>query len=205
MRELLLRLFKNEGTSTRICSCCDRSLSPSAVLLPRKWSLDCSKDQDSVDLLKDELNNAKRISKYGHDHFDDDSINSKNYLQNFVSANLRNIPDNYIINQLRDQYQHGSDMLGDSDNYEMKVTCDNDSDFCKKGYYAHMSDKSQTMNICDAWFDPKGTPAEKIGAPYLEKTEDILKDCHDVDKTKFKTLENFWAGKGMFAHPAYVS
>ncbi|KAL8797430.1 MAG: hypothetical protein Q9182_007194 [Xanthomendoza sp. 2 TL-2023] len=169
------------------------------ALLRRKWTMNCGRSKDDVNLIKEELNNAKRISKYGHDHFDDDSKNSKLYLEKFISQGLRDIPDKYIINQLRGEYQHGSDMLGDSDNYEMTITCDDNSDFCKKGYYAHMSNSKATMNICSAWFDPKGTPAERLSAPYLEKTDDILKDCHDLDKTKFKTIENFWAGKGVAA------
>lgn len=85
MGKLLLRLCKSQGTFLRISLIYDLSPFPSVVLLPRKWSKDCSKDKDFVKLVKDELNNVKRIAKYGHGHLDDDSINSKNYHQNFVS------------------------------------------------------------------------------------------------------------------------
>ncbi|KAL8846230.1 MAG: hypothetical protein Q9221_008662 [Calogaya cf. arnoldii] len=73
-----------------------------------------------------------------------------------------------------------------------------------------MIDKEKTMNICNAWFDPKGTPAEAHGFPYLEKTEDIVKECKDATKTKFKTLANFWAGKAQVllhevTHTAYFT
>lgn len=145
------------------------------------------------------MKNAKRIAKYGHDHIDDNSDDTKHYRESFISEGLRSIADDYIIKQLQNEYGNGADILGDSDNYKLKVTCDNRSDMCKKGFYAHMKDSEKTMNVCDAWFDPKGTPAEKLGSPYLEKTEDILKDCKDESKTKFKTLENFWAGKGKLA------
>lgn len=116
----------------------------------------------------------------------------------FISEELRNIGGDDIVNQLQTEYGNGADILGDDDGYKMKVTCDNGSDKCQQGYYTHMNDVSKTMNVCDAWFDPKGTPAEKIvpPAPYLEKTKDIENECKDETKTKFKTLEKFWAGKG---------
>ncbi|KAI4137618.1 MAG: hypothetical protein L6R39_007186 [Caloplaca ligustica] len=171
----------------------------SNILVLRKWSIDCAKSKADTDLIKDELKNAKRIAKYGHDHIDDNSDDTKHYRESFISEGLRSIADDYIIKQLQNEYGNGADILGDSDNYKLKVTCDNRSDMCKKGFYAHMKDSEKTMNVCDAWFDPKGTPAEKLGSPYLEKTEDILKDCKDESKTKFKTLENFWAGKGKLA------
>ena len=170
----------------------------SDVLIPRKWSIDCAREKADTDLIKTELKNAKRISTYGHDHIDDNSDDTKHYLEAFVSENLRKIGNNYIVEQLQKEYGNGADILGDSNKYTVKVTCDNNSDKCKKGYYAHMNDRTKTMNICDAWFDPKGTPAEKLDppAPYLEKTEDIVKTCKKETETKFKTLENFWAGKG---------
>ncbi|KAL8848126.1 MAG: hypothetical protein Q9221_006846 [Calogaya cf. arnoldii] len=169
----------------------------SDVLIPRKWSIDCAREKADTDLIKTELKNAKRISTYGHDHIDDNSDDTKHYLEAFVSENLRKIGNNYIVEQLQKEYGNGADILGDSNKYTVKVTCDNNSDKCKKGYYAHMNDRTKTMNICDAWFDPKGTPAEKLDppAPYLEKTEDIVKTCKKETETKFKTLENFWAGK----------
>ncbi|KAL8739433.1 MAG: hypothetical protein Q9184_008602, partial [Pyrenodesmia sp. 2 TL-2023] len=182
-----------------------------------KWSIDCSnKNEEEKDLIKLELENAKRIAIYGRDHIDDDSDDTKHYREGFiseclrtkpytecfVSEGLRNIPDKYIIKQLQEQYGNGADMLGKSNNYQMKVTCDQGTQKCRDGYYAHMKANTKTMNICDAWFNPINTPAAAMDppAPYLEKTEDILKTCKDESKTKFKTLEDFWAGK---AHGSY--
>lgn len=93
-------------------------------------------------------------------------------------------------------------MLGHNDNYEMKVTCDNNFKFCQNDYFAHMNDNSAIMNIFDAWFDPKGTPAEEKCKAYLEETENILKNCHDIEKTKFKTLNRFSVEKGVFDLPS---
>ena len=172
----------------------------------RKINLDCNKKKEDTDLIKKELDNAKRIAKYGHDHFDDDSHNSKLYLEKFISKGLRDISGKYIINQLRDNYQHGSDMLGDSAKHTVKVTCDNNTPKCQAKYFAHMSEtkddiekKTSSMNICDAWFDIAGTPAGTLpNAKKLESTEDILKECKKKkDDSRYKTIEDFWFGKGM--------
>ncbi|KAL8846231.1 MAG: hypothetical protein Q9221_008663 [Calogaya cf. arnoldii] len=98
----------------------------SGILFPR-WSIDCAKEKADTDLIKDELKNARRMAKYGHDHIDDDSDDTKHYLERFISEGLRKIPDDYVVNQLQQEYGNGADILGDSDKYKMKVTCDSES------------------------------------------------------------------------------
>ncbi len=78
----------------------DHSDIPSNILVPRKWIIDCAKDKDDTDLIKEELKNAKRIAKYARDHIDDDSDDTKHYVESFVSEELRKIGGDYIVNQL---------------------------------------------------------------------------------------------------------
>ncbi|KAL9032821.1 MAG: hypothetical protein Q9180_006290, partial [Flavoplaca navasiana] len=146
-----------------------------------------------------ELKNAKRIADYAHDHIDDDSDDTKRYLLGFVPKKLRDLPNNAIVEQLQEGYGNGAHILGDGDKYKMKVTCDQETVKCKAGYFAHMRDGTKTMNICNAWFNPKGTPAETLDppAPTLKTTAEIEKGCKE-DKETYKVLENFWTGKGMF-------
>ncbi|KAL8855273.1 MAG: hypothetical protein Q9178_008078 [Gyalolechia marmorata] len=168
----------------------------SDILVPRKWTVQCDKSKDDTDLIKLELKNAKRIADYAHDHIDDDSDDTKRYLLGFVPKKLRDLPKNSIVEQLQEGYGNGAHILGDGDKYKMKVTCDQETVKCKAGYFAHMRDGTKTMNICNAWFNPKGTPAEKLDppAPTLHTTAEILKGCKE-DKETYKVLENFWTGK----------
>lgn len=199
MARVPLHLCRSEGTFLITFGACGKPSNISSdILVPRKWSIDCKRNKDDLDLIKLELQNAKRIAKYGHDHIDDNSDDTKRFLLGFIPERLRNLPKNYIVEQLQQGYGNGADILGDSGKYAMKVTCDQETPKCKAGYYAHMRDKTKTMNICDAWFDPKGTPAETLETPAgkLETTEDILKGCKDKSGTRFNTLEDFWHGKG---------
>ncbi len=131
------------------------------------------------------------MAKYASENLGNDG-QPKTYREAFISKDLLDIPDNAIINQLKDSYGRGAKVNDDSSkDYPLTVTCDNsNAAFCQKGYYAHMNDGKKTMNLCDAWFDITGTKATL----QLQTTADILAGCTG-DSPKYKNLEDFWAGK----------
>ncbi|TGO66845.1 hypothetical protein BOTNAR_0053g00380 [Botryotinia narcissicola] len=103
-----------------------------------------------------------------------------------------------IILQLSVEYGNGATMK-DGSNYKFTVTCDDTKPFCKRGYFATMSDNllnSGTMNLCSAWFDITGTPAASLRAiKNLVSTAEIISGCTGASPI-YNSLEDIWSGKG---------
>lgn len=149
--------------------------------------MQCTGVQADIDLIKSEIGIASAMA-------DGVSKNllgseSKDYWEGFIPQVLRDIPA--VGTQLKDEYKRAAGIKGDGNSaYTLKVTCDNTAKKCENGYYASMTDKTNTMNICDAWFDIKGTKA----TVQLEKTADLIAGCKG-DSPKYKNLMDFW-GQG---------
>lgn len=150
-------------------------------LFPRTYVMKCtSRSQDDQNLIKTELSNAANMAAYANVNLGGDGP-AKTYREAFIPKVLL---DANIVDQLKTEYGLGADMEADSPAkpYSFDLTCDNDSTFCKNGYYAHMSDAKSTMNLCNKWFDD------------LKTTSDLLANCKG-DSPQYKNLQDIWPGK----------
>ncbi len=163
----------------------------SSRLFLRSYKIDCNRKQEDLDLVKTELTNAPKMATYASQNLGKDG-QPKTYREAFLSKDLLDIPNNAIINQLKDSYGRGAKVDDDSSkDYPLNVTCDNSNvAFCQKGYYAHMNDGKKPLNLCDAWFNITNTKA----TTQLQSTKVILAGCTGSSPT-YKNLEDFWAGK----------
>jgi len=136
------------------------------------------------------MGNAKKMADSGNQNVGKDS--SSVYYNAFVPKVLRDIKDNFIINQLQKNYALASKMADNTvKDYQVTITCDNSADFCKKGYYAAMNDGNKNINLCDKWFT---SPDSKTA---LKSTADILTTCKKDRHGGLTQLQDFWFSKGI--------
>lgn len=161
----------------------------SVRLFPRSFSVQCSRPQSDLDLINTEFSNAAKIATYAQQNLD--STSASTYTSAFIAKDLL---DAGITAQLKDSYGNAANIPATSppNDYKLQVTCDDTKSFCKKGYYASMSDSTHTMNLCNAWFSVVGTPAS--ANPDLISTSDLLAGCTG-DSPKYANLQDFWPGR----------
>ncbi|KAF2126194.1 hypothetical protein P153DRAFT_388939 [Dothidotthia symphoricarpi CBS 119687] len=92
------------------------------------------------------------------------------YYTDLFANTLRQRPG--FKDEISQSFAKISSMASGTDpNYVFVVTCDVSSEFCQRGYIAHMGDDRKTMNFCDKFF----TLAE------IKGTNDRAKDCQTMD------------------------
>lgn len=163
----------------------------SGRLFPRSFTVQCSRPQAELDLIKTEFSNAAKIATYAQQNLDSPSAST--YTSAFISKDLL---DAGIIGQLKASYGNGANINATNPptDYKLKVTCDDTHHFCMSGYYASMSDDTHTMNLCSAWFSVAGTPAGDKNNPDLISTSDLLAGCTG-NSPKYANLQDFWPGR----------
>ena len=79
---------------------------------------------------------------------------NKDYYECFYAKSLRD-QSKVFSDHIEQIYLNLGLMSAPSQkDYEVIVPCDNITHFCQKpNFFAHMNDKTKTMNLCDAWFD----------------------------------------------------
>ncbi|KAK2774669.1 esterase family protein [Colletotrichum kahawae] len=94
------------------------------------------------------------------------------YFNHFFSENLRR--KDGFGERVKERYRRIADILsGKSSDYHVTVTCNQESNGCKKkGWWAHMNNEFQVMNICEKWF-------EDNGGFLSDSTDNTLSHCNN--------------------------
>ncbi|KAF2743859.1 hypothetical protein M011DRAFT_480390 [Sporormia fimetaria CBS 119925] len=124
-------------------------------------------NQERQDTITTEIKHAKELADQTVGHVEDGE-----YYTNFFSQNLRDNPS--FAGKVDDIYKKVSKMLDENNkDYDFEITCDNKSQMCKDGFYAHMNDKKKRMNFCDSFFTPPD--------PRLQSHQEKLDKCDQLD------------------------
>ncbi|KAK4083326.1 lysine-specific metallo-endopeptidase domain-containing protein [Purpureocillium lilacinum] len=137
-------------------------------LIPRKWKFDGSTcDANKQKVLKAEFKSAALMASIASLIPKDDL-----YYKTFISDLHQSMGEGFASN-IRNGYGRMAKMLQeDEEGYEIKVTCDDGTDGCKKKWFAHMNDGKHTMNFCNRFFDSsKG----------IKSTEERMDNCDKID------------------------
>ena len=73
-------------------------------LFPRKYTVDCKRSDDDINLLKAEFSNAAKMADFASKNLGSDG--AKPYLEGFVAKSLLD-PSVKIIDQLQEAYGRG--------------------------------------------------------------------------------------------------
>ncbi|KAF8243937.1 hypothetical protein K440DRAFT_636654 [Wilcoxina mikolae CBS 423.85] len=148
-------------------------------LTERSFEIDVSscKDKTRADQIRKEIHYATSMVANAVSHITDKK--NEDYWTTFLPETERKKGASFE-QRVRNIYQRLSIIARpDQTTYKIKVTCDNNSAFCKRGYMAHMNDKEKTMNVCDEFFGGKLSP-----------TYNAIKACQKKDKN-FASLRAF--------------
>ncbi|KAJ6446958.1 lysine-specific metallo-endopeptidase domain-containing protein [Purpureocillium lavendulum] len=144
------------------------SLTQAASLIPRKWHFDGNScDAGKQKILKDEFKAAALMASVASLIPKDDL-----YYKTFISDLHQSMGEGFLSN-IHNGYSRISEMVQENaEGYEVKVTCNDATDGCKKKWFAHMNDGKKTMNFCDRFFDSsKG----------IVSTQERLDNCDKID------------------------
>lgn len=141
--------------------------------MPRSWIYpDDTCGEDKKQVLETEIGYAREMAETAARINIDDL-----YFDTFISEWHKTDQASETQSFLSVRYTRMAKMLTLNENdYEIKITCDNGSNGCKKkDFVAHMNDGTQTINFCDKFFQ---TVADDRS---IKPTKERLDNCANIN------------------------
>ncbi len=127
--------------------------------------MNCQRSQNDINTINTEITYASNSAVNAAPHLTDKA--NEDYWTQLIPKELRDLGDTFKA-QMQGVYRALSKLpLPEQRDYVLTITCDNDSNFCKTGHFAHMNDGRKTMNLCDDFFDDAK----------IKKTRTTIRDC----------------------------